>query len=427
MTSPTPAALRDFFREAERHLLRQHPGRLPQAAQAWALRARHLASLDDAELQGIIDESAGMPEEKLLQALSGFEAMYSDPRVRVIDTLPGGLHEAASAIARSGRVPACRHILAGAAAGSVLPAGVCILHPPLAQCPACLEEHVAAGHDARAELTCDWCGAECLHRIFPVTLHLGPVTAVRSPGDTTSYAVGPAVIAGLGACYRCYRDVVGPIEDDRRRVRAAAAAVIRPAGPGRGALARPRLRRRPVQVAACRRPGRDRRRESRRAGHPALRAVGAAGRGRAARAPLAAAAGRAASRLSTSVLTAAAAIPAAAAGTPDSRTAPTITAPMSLTVLISPVLRTRSFTIPCRPAVLIQSITWSAHSPACLSLIPGSAVPVSPSPVRCASISALASAGKSSARCRRRMPAPGSEAASRNSFPAASRLRSRDG
>lgn len=243
MTDITPAAVRNFFRESERHLRRQHPGRLPQAAQAWSLRARYLVALDDAELQRIIDETSGMSDEKLLQAMAGFEAMYSDPRVRVIDTLPGGLHEAATAIACSGRVPACRHILAGAAAGSVLPAGVCILHPPLAQCTACLDEHVAAEHDPRAELTCDWCGAECLHRIFPVTLHLGPVTAVRNLEDKTSFAVGPAVIAGLGACYRCYRDVIGPMKTIADAYAKLPPLLSRPFPRGRLSLFRPPGRR----------------------------------------------------------------------------------------------------------------------------------------------------------------------------------------
>lgn len=207
MTIPTPAEIRGFYRDAEQRLRDSHPGSVPQAAQAWIIRARQTSELPDRELQQFIDDGAELPEGLALAALAEFDAMFSNPMLRLVETLPGDAGENCRAIIGARNTRACRHILAGAAVSAVLPCTMCAVHPGVARCPNCHEQHVTGEHDALAELVCDWCGAQCLHKIFPIVIPLGSITAVRNLADKRAFTVGPAGITGLGACYSCRRDM----------------------------------------------------------------------------------------------------------------------------------------------------------------------------------------------------------------------------
>lgn len=209
MNTPTPAAARGFYRAAERQLRSAYPAGMPQSAQALILNARRMSELADGDLQDFIDAAAGIPREDLMRALAEFDVMFSDPRMRVIETLPDEAAAAVHAILAARTKPACRHILAAAATSAVLPCAICIAHPEPVRCRACHDQHIDDEHDPAAELVCDWCGAQCLHKIFPIMIPLGSILAVRNLAARRTFAVGPAAIIGIGACYRCRRDVLG--------------------------------------------------------------------------------------------------------------------------------------------------------------------------------------------------------------------------
>ncbi len=103
------------------------------------------------------------------------------------------------------------------AARGPAPGYLCAAHPGDVRCPACHDEHVSACHDQRHELTCDWCGAVCLHSIYPVPVALGSLIAVRNLAARRRFAVGPVWLAGLGACYRCHRDLSRDGQDPAAR------------------------------------------------------------------------------------------------------------------------------------------------------------------------------------------------------------------
>lgn len=208
MNIPTPAELRGLYRDAERRLRDAHPDGVPQAGQEWIIRTRRIAELPDSELQDFIDEGADIPEDAALAALTEFGKIFSNPMLRLVESLPADPASACRAIIGAKSTRACRHILAGAALSAILPCTMCIAHPEQARCPSCHDQHVISDHDEREELVCDWCGTQCLHQIFPVVIPLGSITAVRNLADKRSYVVGPAGITGLGACYSCRRDMI---------------------------------------------------------------------------------------------------------------------------------------------------------------------------------------------------------------------------
>jgi hypothetical protein len=209
MTSDTPGAVRVFYRDAEQRLRDMYPAGLPQAAQEWIMRARRIARMPDVELQELIDSGKDIPEQDIHSAVAWFGAIYSNPALRLTEGLPGELIGACRRIMDTAAMPACRHVLAGAAISATVPVSMCLAHPDLARCPDCHTRHVLGEHDDRAELLCDYCGAQCLNQIFPVVIPLGSIMAVRNLAARRSFAVGPAAITGLGACYHCRRDVIG--------------------------------------------------------------------------------------------------------------------------------------------------------------------------------------------------------------------------
>jgi hypothetical protein len=198
------AEVRAFLAAAEEHLRDSGGSAMPQAVQVFLLRLRGAASLTDEELERIINESAGVTRSQLEGAMTSFAEMFSSPMIRALTGLPPAA-EAAARAALAAEQAACRHVLARAAAGSKVPCSTCIAHPGEVRCVNCNDQHVTETHSPEHELTCDWCGAVCLHQIFPMPLALGSLTVVRNLSARRSWHVGPAFLGGLGACYGCHR------------------------------------------------------------------------------------------------------------------------------------------------------------------------------------------------------------------------------
>ena len=199
-----PGDVRAFLAAAERVLAAGSPG---PAERALLARLRLLAGMSDADLAELGAELDGAAPGDVAAALGVFAQMFADPRLRPVADLPAGADAAVTAAVAADPV-GCRHVLA---ARGPVPGYLCAAHPGDVRCRACHDEHVSACHDQRHELTCDWCGAVCLHSIYPVPVALGSLLAVRNLAARRRFAVGPVWLAGLGACYRCHRDLAGQV------------------------------------------------------------------------------------------------------------------------------------------------------------------------------------------------------------------------
>jgi hypothetical protein len=199
-----PGDVRAFLAAAGRWLAADAAGGGASGQAGAALRL--LAGLSDAELAELAAEVEGARPGDVAAALGVFAEMFADPRLRTLDMLPAGADAAVTA-ALAADPAACRHVLAARGPAACY---LCAAHPGEVRCPDCHHEH-AAGHDSRHELTCDWCGAVCLHSIYPVPVALGSLLAVRDLAARRRFTAGPVWLAGLGACYRCHRDLAGQV------------------------------------------------------------------------------------------------------------------------------------------------------------------------------------------------------------------------